>query len=465
MRKSLLTLALALAFPSVFAQSRGPEADESLARGPSRVEIYGIVDVGLEHQDVGDVSATRISSGISAGTRIGVRGTEEIGRGMRAVFALESRVEADTGSVTNRGPLFYCQFPNSTVISCPGITLTVPVTPALAPIVLGGVNAVNQQLLQAVTTVNSAGALFDRQAFAGLITPVGAFLLGRQYTPGYEVMNRFSAFADSTSGQIGQGYANLAIRSNNAIQYRAELAGFTFAAMYGFGGTEVNRSERTTGPGKGDDFMGLNLMYLTPMFSVGAGYNRNNTVTLGQPAESQTGLETTNVGGTFTLGTVKVFAQYMQRKNDNPVITQTDLQNLILSTGGNQAAIASILGGLYINAFDVDGMRGLPGKVDTKIYHLGVTWDVGPGRFYAAYNDATDKANDVWDTEDAKVRHMAIAYFYNLSRRSQLYAVYALANNSGSSRMALGAAGYAGGFTTARGEDASAIQLGMRHAF
>ena len=146
------------------------------------------------------MSATRISSGISAGTRIGVRGTEEIGRGMRAVFALESRVEADTGSVTNRGPLFYCQFPNSTVISCPGVTLTVPVTPALAPIVLGGVNAVNQQLLQAVTTVNSAGALFDRQAFAGLITPFGAFLLGRQYTPGYEVMNRFSAFADSTSG-------------------------------------------------------------------------------------------------------------------------------------------------------------------------------------------------------------------------------------------------------------------------
>ena len=31
--------------------------------------------------------------------------------------------------------------------------------------------------------------------------------------------------------------------------------------------------------------------------------------------------------------------------------------------------------------------------------------------------------------------------------------------------MALGAAGYAGGVTTARGEDASAIQFGMRHAF
>ena len=173
-------------------------------------------------------SSTRVSSGISAGTRIGIRGTEEIGRGLRAVFALESRVEADTGSVTNRGPLFYCQFPNSTVVSCPGVSLTVPVAPALAPVVLGGVNAVNQQLLTAVTTVNSAGALFDRQAFGGLITPFGAFLLGRQYTPGYEVMNRFSAFADSTSGQIGQGYSALAIRSNNAIQYRAELAGFTF---------------------------------------------------------------------------------------------------------------------------------------------------------------------------------------------------------------------------------------------
>jgi hypothetical protein len=75
MRKSLLALALTLAFSSVHAQSRGPEADESLARGPSRVEIYGIVDIGVEHIDVGDVSATRVSSGISAGSRIGFRGT------------------------------------------------------------------------------------------------------------------------------------------------------------------------------------------------------------------------------------------------------------------------------------------------------------------------------------------------------------------------------------------------------
>jgi predicted porin len=147
------------------------------------------------------------------------------------------------------------------------------------------------------------------------------------------------------------------------------------------------------------------------------------------------------------------------------VLTQTDLQNVVVATGGNATAIQSILGSLFINAWDVDAIRGFPGTVDTNIYHLGLTWDIGPGRLYAAYNDVKDKADDPWDTEDAKVRHAAIAYFYNLSRRSQLYAVYAMANNSGSARMALGAAGYAGGFTTGRGENSTAIQFGMRHSF
>jgi predicted porin len=469
MRKSTLALALALAFPAAYAQqtqvgsaSRIPIADESIARGASRVELYGILDGGLERQDVGSVSSTRLTSGMSAGSRWGIRGGENLGGGLRAIFTLESRLELDQGTVTNRGPLFYCDTSTGAPV-CPGVRTSVPLPPA----VLAGMNGVNQALLQAVTTVNSAGALFDRQAFVGLVTPVGAVLVGRQYTPGYEVMNRFNSFADSTAGQFGQGYSALAIRANNALQYRAEAAGFTLSAMYGFGGTEVSRQERSTDPQDGDDFMGVNLQYQASWFSVGVGYNRNNVVTYYAPTESRKGLETLNFGVTGTFGDVKLFGMYMTRQNDNPVLRPQDIQNIVLGFGAGATAVISAQ---PLNAFDVDGIRGIPGAVDTTIYHLGAQWKIGNGVIHAAYNNAEEEAPSAWDATapggaNAKVNHYALAYFYNLSRRTQLYGVYALAQNSGSARMALGGAGYAGGFSTAPGEDASAIQLGMRHAF
>ena len=39
--------------------------------------------------------------------------------------------------------------------------------------------------------VNLNGAAFDRQAWVGLVTPIGGFLMGRQYTPGFEAFATF----------------------------------------------------------------------------------------------------------------------------------------------------------------------------------------------------------------------------------------------------------------------------------
>ncbi len=117
--------------------------------------------------------------------------------------------------------------------------------------VLGGLNATNNSVLQAITTVNGAGALFDRQSWAGVVTPYGAVLLGRQYTPGYEILNRFNVMGDSSALSFGQGYNTPGIRMNNAVVYRAELKGFSGSAMYSFGGSETPasaRNERTTPP-------------------------------------------------------------------------------------------------------------------------------------------------------------------------------------------------------------------------
>ncbi len=452
MRKTLLTMALSLAFPAAFAQG-GPTQ--------SGVELYGIIDAGIEHVDNGsNADATKVTSGISTGSRWGIRGNEDLGGGYRALFTLESRFEVDTGKTSNTGPTFYCG------TTCPGVKLLPPATALPAAnqaALLGGLNALNTSLLQAVSTVNSVGAIFDRQAFAGLVTPYGALLLGRQYTPNYEVLVKYNSFADSFAGNPGQ-VATINIRANNAIQYRAELKGFTFSAMYGFGGAEGKRDERIS-PARGDDFYGFNLQYNTPQFGIGAGYNRNNTVTYAAPNDVRKGLETYSVGGTALFGPVKLFAQYLKAKNENPVLQPQDLQGLLISTGGNLATITSILGGLYINAFDVDTLRGLVGPTDMKVYHLGLQWTVGNGQLMASYTNSKDSARSPWATGDASVDLFGLAYMYNLSKRSALYLSGALANNKDQARAALGAACCRGGWTTAPGEDSKVLQAGIRHIF
>ena len=457
MRKTILAAALALAFPAAFAQTDASKASPN-------IELYGIIDVGVERVDVGSVTNTRLQSGMSAGSRWGLRGRENLGGGYTAIFTLESRFEADTGSLSNNGGTFYCGGTAAAPV-CPGVS-AIGLTGATAAAVTGGMNAVSADVLRQFSNVNSAGALFDRQAFLGLITPFGAVLAGRQYTPGYEIVNKFNSFADATAGQFGQEFSTLTIRANNALAYRAEMSGFTLSLMYGFGGTETVRSERTDAPTKGDDFYGANLQYATKMFSVGIGYNQNYVITRAQPTRASKGMETLNIGGTFTLGDAKLFAQYMTRKNDNPIVTPLDLQQLVIA-GGTPAGINALLTPIVAraNRVDLDGLRGFVGPTDTTVYHLGMTWRLGNGTLLAAYNNAKDTARSQWATQDAKVNHYAVGYSYDLSKRTQLYGTYALAQNSGQSRMALGAAGYAGGWTTGFGEDASALQIGMRHSF
>lgn len=456
MRKSLLAVALACAFPTAFAQSA--------------VTLYGIVDVGFERLDAGDVSGTRLQSGMSQGSRWGLRGSEALGGGYSAIFTLESRFGIDTGSMTNNDSINWCRPAGSTAAAvCPGVGLVTPLPPAAAPAVIGGINALNNSLLQAITTVNSAGALFDRQAWAGLVTPYGAILAGRQYTPGYEIINKFNVMADQTALQFGQAFTTPQIRANNAVQYRAELRGFTLSLMYGFGGSEGLRQERATRPTDGDDFMGGNVQYNTSNWGVGAGYNRTNVVpyatqAAGTPTQ-KTGLETINVGAWVGFGNFKVYGQWMNRQNENPMLTPADLQNLIVSTGGNLAAITGILGGLQLHPHDMDLVRGFAGPTDTDAYHLGASWTLGNHVLYGAYNYAKDTARSAWATEDATASHFGLAYFYNFSRRTALYGVAAMMKNSDQARMSLSSAGYTTGWTTGFGEDATAYQLGIRHTF
>ena len=478
MRKTLVAVALACAFPAVYAQSARSLSDFN----PGTVVLYGVLDAGVEILDAGSESVTRLQgSGMSAGNRFGIRGSEPLGNGYSAIFTLEGRFSIDTGSVTYNESVYWCRLTGATTNPvCPGVVVVpgtaiagLPPTSATYQTVLGGLNLINNTLLQSITTVNSAGALFDRQAFAGLVTPYGAFLFGRMYTPGYEVLLKNNVMQDATALSFGQGYTNPAIRMNNAIAYRAELKGFTAYAMYSFGGSETpaaNRNERTLPPTNGDDFYGINLQYNAPNWGVGVGYNQNYVVPYATTAagtpEKKSGLQMFNVGGWVGLGPVKIYGQYLQRENDNPMFTPLDIQNVIVATGGNLAAINATLGTQQFNSFDMDTMRGVVGGTDSQAYHFGISYSfLQRHTLYGVYNYAKDTGRSVWATQDAVVNHYGVAYQYQFSPRSALFAAAALMANSDQGRMTPSSAGYTTGFATSFGADTASYQLGIRHMF
>jgi predicted porin len=95
MKKSLVALALMSVFAGAYAQSS--------------VTIYGTVDAGLNKR-TGQTTA----EGKRDNNKLGFRGVEDLGSGLKAIFQLEIRYEPDTGTIentsgTNSRPLFQGQ--------------------------------------------------------------------------------------------------------------------------------------------------------------------------------------------------------------------------------------------------------------------------------------------------------------------------------------------------------------------
>ena len=97
MKKTLLAAALALGFTGV-------------AQAETSVTLYGILDGGIGFQQIkGDGFKTRktgMISGVQSGNRWGLRGTEDLGNGLQAVFQVESGFDLATGEQQQGGRLF-----------------------------------------------------------------------------------------------------------------------------------------------------------------------------------------------------------------------------------------------------------------------------------------------------------------------------------------------------------------------
>jgi predicted porin len=221
------------------------------AHAQTNVTIYGIVDAGLVGENGGSAGhVTKITSGAASASRIGFRGTEELGDGLSAFFTLETGVRIDTGEV------------------------------------------------------DAAGTIFNRQAFVGLKTKAGAVALGRQYTPYHTTL---AAVADP----FGTGYAGTSknlfpdngtnVRASNSITYASpKVNGVNVDLAYSAG--------EQTALAAGRQFGGA-IGYAAGPLTVRLAYNSKNTDVAATGVKHDLGRNTL-LGANYDFKWIKLYAAY-----------------------------------------------------------------------------------------------------------------------------------------------------------
>ena len=406
------------------------------ALAQSTVQLYGIADAGVMWQRG---SRVKIISGGADGSRLGFKGSEDLGRGMKAIFNLEARVELDTGT----------QVP-TLINENQGYYLTRNMGALPAPVL-----AAVRQALQPPggPAVNPERALFDRTAMVGLVTPLGAVLLGRRYTPGYEVFAAADTFEVGTGGTWGSitggtgGFTVLGadIRSQRALQYRIALPS-------GLGGSVMIAGKGSGYLGLYDKFWGAAVTYKARGWDIGIGHNHAY-----DPAGTPS-LRTTTIGGSYTWDKWKFFAGWHDQYNRNSALLPSYI-------GGWDALIAPQLAPLgaptatalrtvFVNNITINSRQ------DAVSVQAGLQYRIGAGRILASIAHQNDRT-----APDSDAMLFALGYNYFLSKRTDIYAVASFIRNDNEAQYSPATAGAPGGFTKAPGDDGRAFQLGVRHRF
>ncbi|MGF6763798.1 putative porin [Paraburkholderia sp. GAS33] len=239
------------------------------AHAQSSVTLYGVLDDSIQYVNNVNVSGSNKSSvGLAAGNlqgnRWGLKGTEDLGGGLKAVFQLENGFSPNNGSL------------------------------------------------------GQGGKMFGRQAFVGLASDqFGTVTLGRQYDPVVDLVQAVTA--DNYWGSTFTTPSDVdnndnSSRTNNAIKYTSQTyAGFQFEAMYAFGGVAGST-------GSGQTWSGA-ATYANGPFSVAAGYIRMDNTGESKAARAAAGWSATS-DGTFnsinlpyetakSIGIASIGAQYV----------------------------------------------------------------------------------------------------------------------------------------------------------
>jgi predicted porin len=261
MKKSLLALAVLGAFAGA-------------ASAQTNVTIYGVADVGISRNDSGAATndtTWSMDSGIQSGSRLGFKGTEDLGGGLSAIFTLENGFGIDNGALGQQGASFS--------------------NPA-------------------------ANRLFGRQAFVGLSGGFGTVKFGRQFTPIFQALDSIDPFGTGLAGDISRVFSAYGVRMDNTINYSMSAAGFSGQLAYGVGEVAGNTS--------GSRQIGLGLGYGNGPINVQFAYHDANN------AADTSDMTTVLLGGTYDFRVVKAHLGLAQNETDAAGVTTAKSRDLML---------------------------------------------------------------------------------------------------------------------------------------
>lgn len=371
MKKTMLAAALAIGFVGT-------------AQAETSVTLYGLIDTGVGYQQVkgndanGNAfkeSKTGLVNGIQSGSRWGLKGTEDLGGGLQAIFQLESGFDSSTGKQ-------------------------------------GQSNATNDRL-------------FGRQATIGLRSnSLGRLDFGRQFdisTKYVDPIDPFSgAFGQSRIGSVFSSTSKM--RWDNMVMYQTpNFSGFQFGAGYSFnvdGGQQYKVSGVDDKNSRG---ITTGLRYVSGPINVALTWNQIKTGTP-NAGDPDVNISTWVLGGSYDFEIVKVALAYGQTRNGW-------MQGL--AYGGTVPAVPGSSIATPTNAPTFYGAEGL--KVNS--YLVGVSAPIGNGAILASWTmgDPRDSAGTVGNFfagDLARQNTYSLGYTYNLSKRTNLYAVGSYAKNA-----------------------------------
>ena len=255
MKKSLIALAVMAAAGAASAQSS--------------VTLFGIVDAAVSQYRVsGGQRVTGLTNSGYNSSRLGFRGTEDLGGGLSASFWLEGALSPDTG--------------------------------------------------------NATGLTFQRRSTVSLAGGWGELRLGRDYVPSFWNMTVFDPFGTNGVGSnighkvklagavaTGAGIVDPAyVRSNNMVQYflPANLGGIYGQLSYAF-----DETSNLSTPSNQGRYIGGRVGFASGPFNVAAAYGR----TEGAETFASPDVRDWNIGGQWDFGMAKLMGVWDDAKYES----------------------------------------------------------------------------------------------------------------------------------------------------
>lgn len=354
---------------------------------PNGVEAYGLLDLGvttLDHSQPFDPAlgtvpmtnkfADRRVTGLVSGnlqtSRIGLRGREDLGNGSSLLFALESHLNANNGTLGA------------------GASST-------------GARAGATQAADS----SCSGQLFCRQAWVGIQGDHGTLGVGRQYAFTYDIVAAYDPFIASNSldgaGATQQGGGNTRdLRVDNSVKYTTRIGGAKLGAEYGFGGVPGRDSAGA--------FRGLTLGYEAGPFAIQGAWQKKT--------DSQIWSATTPAANTVYDTDTRTWLLAAKYRLGN-VLLHGGYQQTGFSAGSNDLCVA---GAGYVcgAAARYDGKR-------TDLWYGGLTYTASSHwTFVAAAYRLRQHAFQTGQAfqADGRQQDFSLMADYRLSRRTDLYA-------------------------------------------